>query len=294
MMTRWWPALVVLAMISCRQPLADQSGGGSTQSSHAESSASNVEAEDTVSSEGSPEGGTVDETIVITPDPASYHPESTPDAERASRLIVDLTNELRAERNLSKVKVDPKLNSAAESFARYMARTNRYGHRADGRDPADRVKEVKYEPCLIDENIAYGFRSNGFSTELLADEYFEGWKKSPGHLKNMLDADVTQTAVAIKEGEGGYFFAVQLFGRPASEMIVFKLTNDAGDEFEYRMGTEEFKLLRHQTRTHQACRSRELEFSWQDAEKREQTVTPQAGDHFFVARDGTAYSVQKH
>lgn len=51
----------------------------------------------------------------------------------------------------------------------------------------------------------------------LASRYFEGWKKSPGHRRNMLEASVTDTAVAVaRSARTGRYYAVQLFGRTAA------------------------------------------------------------------------------
>lgn len=285
MASRWWLILIVLRAVSCRQPIADEvieTSGAQNESTDKDASSDEQEA-----SSGR------DDTEVLEPDPEAYHPGSTPDRAKAGDRIVAFTNQLRAEKELTRLTVDPTLQKTATDFAGYMARSNRYGHRADGKDPAERVRQLEYEPCLVDENIAYAFRTRGFSTDELANEFFEGWKKSPGHLKNMLDPDVTQTAVAIAEGEGGYFFAVQLLGRPESEMIGFKLTNGGDAEFEYEMGDETFKLIPRQTRTHQACRPQHLEFVWHDAEGTDQTVAPHAGDHFVATGEGDGFQVRK-
>lgn len=282
---RWWLILLVLAAASCRRPIAENVV--ETSGTQSESTAEDGEPAATGVSER------VDDTEVLKPDPEAYHPEVTPDRTKAETRIVASTNHLRVGKKLANLEVNPALQKTAASFADYMARTSRYGHYADGRDAAERVKKYEYKPCLVDENIAYAFRSRGFSTEELATDFFEGWKKSPGHLKNMLDPDVTQTAVAIAEGEGGYFFAVQLFGRPDSEMIGVELTNHANAEFEYKMGDDTFKLLPRQTRTHQACRPQHLEFRWIQSEDSEQTISPQPGDHYTVTFADARFHVQK-
>jgi uncharacterized protein YkwD len=42
----------------------------------------------------------------------------------------------------------------------------------------------------------------------------EGWKRSPGHRRNLLAREATQTGVAVARSDQGYYYAVQLFGRP--------------------------------------------------------------------------------
>ena len=97
--------------------------------------------------------------------------------------------------------VNPDLTDAARDFAAYMARTSRYGHTADGSRPADRAASHGYEYCVIAENIAYAFNSDGYTTEELGKTFVEGWKHSPGHRRNMLDPDVAETGVAVARSE---------------------------------------------------------------------------------------------
>ena len=49
----------------------------------------------------------------------------------------------------------PQLASAARYFADFMARTGKFGHSADGSEPAARAKRFGYEYCIVSENIAY-------------------------------------------------------------------------------------------------------------------------------------------
>src|SRR5262249_27554314 len=155
----------------------------------------------------------------------------------------------------------------AQGFADYMARTSRYGHTADGSTPADRAEKAGYRYCIIAENIAYAYDSEGFTTAELADELFDGWKASPGHRRNMLDPDVMEFGIAVAQGaDYGYVFAVQLFDRPRSKSQEFEITNESQTTVEYRMGERTFTLAPGHGRTHQVCRARDLAFQWPDAE----------------------------
>jgi uncharacterized protein YkwD len=139
------------------------------------------------------------------------------DLSGAERLIVDATNAFRREEGLGPVKSDAALGHAARDFAEFMARTDRYGHTADGRNPGDRATGNGYGYCLVAENIAYQYNSAGFRTAELARGFVEGWKHSPGHRKNMLDPAATDTAVAVaRSASSGRYYAVQMFGRPKS------------------------------------------------------------------------------
>jgi len=50
--------------------------------------------------------------------------------------------------NRPSVAVNSKLTETAEYFAKYMAQTNKYGHNADGNQPADRVKKSATNTAL--------------------------------------------------------------------------------------------------------------------------------------------------
>src|SRR5262249_17679704 len=136
----------------------------------------------------------------------------SPDISEAVDVIVRRTNEFRKKEGHQDVKVDAKLADTARYFAEYMARTDEYGHSADGSRAGDRAKKHGYQYCVIAENIAYEYSSAGFSTAELAKKFFEGWKNSSEHRKNMSDPDITGTGVAIARSEkSGYYYAVQLF-----------------------------------------------------------------------------------
>jgi len=138
-----------------------------------------------------------------------------PDLAKVPSLVVQETNDLRRENGRAHLERDAKLEDAARDFARYLARTGRFDHDADGRTPGARARSQGYKWCFIAENIAYQYDSRGYATEALARQLLEGWKKSAGHRKNLLAREATQTAVAIARSEKtGYYYAVQLFGRP--------------------------------------------------------------------------------
>jgi hypothetical protein len=91
--------------------------------------------------------------------------EKKPDLARAVKIIIDRTNEFRKEQGRATVESSTRLTRAAEYFAGYMAKNDRYGHGADGQRPADRARKHGYNYCIIAENIAYDYNSAGFTTE---------------------------------------------------------------------------------------------------------------------------------
>ncbi len=234
------------------------------------------------------EGQVVEEeaTEVLKPMSAAGKQSSAPDLSESVKEVIRLTNAFREKEELTAVKVDPRLTNAAQKFSDFMARTDRFGHKADGTTPAERAKKAGYAYCIVAENIAYEFSSGEFSAEELATAFVDGWKASPGHRRNMLDEDVIETGVAIARGaKSGYFFAVQIFGRPKSKAMEFSIANESSATFEYKMGDRKLTLAPRQTRTHEVCRRRDMAFGWRDAGDEVQSVEPHDGDHFAVTGD---------
>jgi uncharacterized protein YkwD len=217
-----------------------------------------------------------------------------PDLAKVAELIADKTNAFRKKEGRGPVKADAKLVATADYFAGYMARTTEYGHTADGKRPSQRVKEHGYDYAVIDENIAYVYDSRGFTTEQLAEKLFEGWKHSPEHRKNMLDPDATDIAVAVAHSDkNGYYYADQLFGRPASLAIKFQVENKSGEAVSYSVGGKTFDLPPRMTRTHTRGRPAEVTFHWPGQEKAGAAVTPKSGDRYDVTKEGGRFAVKK-
>jgi uncharacterized protein YkwD len=235
---------------------------------------------------------------ILTPPANAPSPPPAPDLARVTQLIVAQTNQFRKAEGRAEVAVNDKLTVTAKEFAEYMARTLRFGHTADGNKPADRAAKAGYEYCLIAENIAYAYRSTAFTAEDLAKQFVDGWEKSPGHRKNMLDPDVTETGVAVaRNPESGYFFAVQLFGRPKSLAIEFRIANRFGETVRYRVDDQTFDLPARYSRTHQTCRSPEVTFlppeGQAEAAKLGPTIRPKNGERYAVEAAANGVKVSK-
>ena len=171
-----------------------------------------------------------------------------------ARSIVDQTNGFRATQGLAKTEPDPRLAEAARSFAAYMAATDRYAHDADGSSPAARAQTHGYEFCALSENIASMLSSRGLSTDALARGLADGWKRSPGHRKNMLDGNMIDIGVAIAQSaRSKRYYAVQMFGRPRSKMIEFSVVNASPRDLHYDVGGESFTIGPRVRQTHRQC-----------------------------------------
>ena len=221
-----------------------------------------------------------------------------PDTAKAVTSIIEKTNAFRMEEKREKVKVNAKLTETARYFADFMATTGKYGHTADDQSPADRAKKHGYDYCIVLENIAYQYRSDGFTTAQLGEGFFEGWKNSPGHRRNMLDADVTETGVAISRSEKtGYYYAVQMFGGPKSLAIEFSLNNQTTSDVKYRIGDNKYTLPPSYIRTHERCRPESMTVQLSAVEKEgkgeSKTVTPVSKDRFVITKGPAGYLLQK-
>lgn len=211
--------------------------------------------------------------------------------ERASAsAIVEGTNAFRQSQGLQPVERDAALDSAAQQFARFMARTGKYGHGADGRRPPQRAAAAGYDYCLVAENIAYQYRSSGFdSSTALAKVLVEGWKKSPEHRHNMLLEAATETGTGIAQGDGGRYFAVQMFGRPRGAAIEFSIENRSSRSVQYTAGERSYKLAPRVTRTHTLCRRPELSID-QPGGSKPFRARPKDGAHYTVTARGVESS----
>ncbi|MEO1265956.1 MAG: CAP domain-containing protein [Pseudomonadota bacterium] len=101
-----------------------------------------------------------------------------------------LINAYRRKKGLRALKLNPALAKAAKLHSRDLAKWDRISHYgSDGSNPWDRVKRVGFKAKLAAENVGTGQKS-------LA-EVMEGWKKSPGHNKNLLLPDATHMGIAL-------------------------------------------------------------------------------------------------
>ena len=215
-----------------------------------------------------------------------------PDLASVEKLVVDATNKFRREEGLETVRPSPALAKAARDFADFMAHNDRYGHNADGRDPTDRASSHGYDYCLVSENIAYQFSTAGFRTPALVDGFVEGWKHSPAHRKNMLEPAATDMAVAVARSDrSGRYYAVQMFGRPKSERIEFRITNAAPQPVKYQIASKAYSLRPREGRVHWLCGPEDL--TLQSASGAGETLRPNSGDRLVVAGDARRVSIRR-
>ncbi len=247
------------------------------------------------------------ESIVATASRQGDQPEPR-ELTKVVEQIVTQSRAFRQQQDRGDLEVDPQLMETAQYFAQYMAETNQYGHQADGQRPSQRAKAHGYEYCMISENIGYLFSSEPLADEVLAQRFVDGWKESPEHRENMLEPAVTQIGAAVAQSEeNGYYFAVQMFGRPESAAIRFELTNETQEVLRYRIGEQVLELPPQYTRVHKRCRTGEITLIVADqaqpdnaadqaepgstepdqAEQQQLAFEPQPGDRLVVVKNAT-------
>ncbi|MGI9520298.1 MAG: CAP domain-containing protein [Hyphomicrobiaceae bacterium] len=111
-----------------------------------------------------------------------------------TRLDVDsarkLINAYRRENGLQPLAINPQLTKAAKSHSQDLAKWDRISHfGSDGSNPWDRVKRTGYKASLAAENVGTG--------QGTIEEVMDGWKKSPGHNKNLLLQDANEMGIAL-------------------------------------------------------------------------------------------------
>jgi cysteine-rich secretory family protein len=213
-----------------------------------------------------------------------------PDLPQTEIAILEMTNAFRKESKLGEVKPNAALTAAARAFAEYLAKTGKFAHEADGRQPAQRALAQGYRFCLVAENLAMNLDSRGFETRALARDAVEGWKNSPGHRANMLQPTVTEIGVAVARApdHDPKFISVQLFGRPEALKVEFRIENRAGTAVRYALGEETHTLPARGIVTHTNCDPEQLTFDKAGAAL--QRFAPRNGDRF-VVRSGAGGAI---
>lgn len=185
-----------------------------------------------------------------------------PDIPRTEAAIIAQTNALRSARKLGVLKPDARLTQAARLFAQYLARTGKFAHEADGRQPWDRTKAAGYRHCSVAENLSLNLDSRGFTAVKLATEAMDGWKASPGHLANLVRREVTEIGIGIARApaKDPKYIAVQLFGRPDSAKYTFRVENRSSQTVSYKALGRPKSIPTRTIISHTVCEEGDVEF----------------------------------
>ncbi len=112
--------------------------------------------------------------------------------------ILCLINRERAQNNETPLAISPQLERAAEEHSQELVADNYFAHVSpSGLTPVDRIRGTGYIPgpsvgYVIGENLAWG--TLGLATP---QSIVSAWIASPGHLANILEAQYTDTGIAV-------------------------------------------------------------------------------------------------
>lgn len=131
-------------------------------------------------------------------------------------VIVELTNNERADDSLGQLRRNASLDEAARLKAQHMAEREYFAHFSPtGVSPWFWFAEAQYNFVHAGENLAIHFTDS--------DEVIDAWMDSPTHRANIMNGNYTEIGVGTAEGEfEGYktIYVVQMFGAPAAAPAV--------------------------------------------------------------------------
>jgi uncharacterized protein YkwD len=200
--------------------------------------------------------------------------------------VTALTNEFRKDNGLPPLEPETRLSEAARYFAGHLASTGRLDHDADGTTPPERVKKRGYSYCMVAENLASEFSPAGFAADRLASNLVQGWRDSPTHRENMLLPDITQIGVGLARSQkDGEYFAVQVFARPLSQMLKFRVTNRSNATVRYDFRKRTVTLGPRQGRMHESCAAGDLRL---DTGGQNLVMRPRDGGRYAIMQAGSS------
>jgi len=186
-----------------------------------------------------------------------------PDLPKVELHIVEMTNQVRREQNLTTLRVNDMLAKAARAYAERLARSGQFSHTADGGNPGKRAETAGYKPCAVAENIAMDRSSQGFDSGQLAMQAVAGWMNSAPHRANILMASATEIGVGVAKSSDPVpkFISVEMFGRPASEGVRFEIINTLATSVAYAFQGKTRDLKPRMTITQSSCSIGEITFT---------------------------------
>jgi uncharacterized protein YkwD len=115
---------------------------------------------------------------------------------QAEARMLDLLNRSRAEAGLSKLYMDPKLQSVARDHSLDMYRRSYFSHQTpDHLTPFDRLKAAGIQYVTAGENIAYAPD---------VEQAQESLMSSPDHRANILNPEFRCVGIGVYRGSDGY------------------------------------------------------------------------------------------
>ena len=132
-------------------------------------------------------GGCAADNAPSSGEPTFYADLAKPDAVVDAEAAQSMISGYRGNNGLPALTVDPELMRLASEQAHAMAAHDKMDHDI-GRPFQDRIRASSFRGAVAVENISAGYHT-------LA-EAFSGWRDSPPHRANMLNAGVTRMGIA--------------------------------------------------------------------------------------------------
>lgn len=127
--------------------------------------------------------------------------------ESLEQQCFDEVNRVRQNRRLPRLIFSEALLPVARGYSRRMAEQHFFSHSdPEGRTVRDRVDEADIRWRIVGENLAY---SNGYLNPVAAS--VSGWMESPGHRRNILEADYNMSAIGAWIGPDGTVYFTEIF-----------------------------------------------------------------------------------
>ncbi len=158
-------------------------------------------------------GCAAETTPPLPSEPTFYVDLAKPDAVLDAAAAASMISGYRSNNGLGPVGVDPELMRFAGDQAHAMAARDKMDH--DAAKPfAERIRAAGLSGSVAVENISAGYHT-------LA-EAFSGWRNSPPHRANMLNASVTRLGIAAVYAPNSkykVFWALVLAGPPGGRKV---------------------------------------------------------------------------
>jgi uncharacterized protein YkwD len=120
-------------------------------------------------------------------------PQTTSPAQSPSDMVsavLSEVNKFRAQNGLAALRLDDRLNQAAQLHSNDMAAHNTMSHNCqNGTTPSQRITNAGYSWHAIAENVATG--------QTTAQQVVQAWINSAGHRANMLKTDIKDVGIGF-------------------------------------------------------------------------------------------------
>jgi uncharacterized protein YkwD len=143
--------------------------------------------------------------VLVAAEEKGREPGPAPSADE--KAVLELTNKVRADRQLPLLTVNATLTKVARAHSANMAKQEKMEHVLDGKTPAERVKAAGYDYARVGENVAVG-------ENVSVRRIVEGWMASKGHRENILEPEYAETGIGTARNDKGEVYYTQLFGSP--------------------------------------------------------------------------------